>query len=85
MGKPVRWEHRIQPAESIGGYERTQGSEPSPYLEEKEINRDSGSSGERNRISPNLGSLNRGVVGPATVGLSIRRLGEGAGKLLHRA
>ena len=25
----------VRPAESIGGYERTQGSEPSQYLEEK--------------------------------------------------
>jgi hypothetical protein len=85
MGKPVRWEHRIQLAEYIGEYEQTRGSEPSQYPEGKEINRDSGSSGERNRTSPNLGSLNQGVVGPATVGLPIRRLGEGAGKLRHRA
>ncbi len=31
-------EHRERPAESIGGYERTQGSEPSQYLEEEEAN-----------------------------------------------
>jgi hypothetical protein len=28
----------VRPAESIGGYERTQGSEPSQYLEEKKAN-----------------------------------------------
>ena len=43
----------IQPAESIGGYESTQGSEPSQYLVENKSNRDSESSGERNRKSPN--------------------------------
>ena len=66
MGKPVRCEHRIQLAEYIGEYEPTRGSEPSQYPEGKEINRDSGSSGERNRNSLNPGSLNWGVVGPAT-------------------
>ena len=30
MSKP-----HVRPAESIGGYEQTQGSEPSQYLEEK--------------------------------------------------
>jgi hypothetical protein len=35
MGKPFRCQHRKRPAESIGGYEQTQGSEPSQYLEEK--------------------------------------------------
>ena len=30
MSKP-----HVRPAESIGGYERTQGSEPSQYLKEK--------------------------------------------------
>ena len=35
MGKPSRCQHRERPAESIGGYEPTQGSEPSQYLEEK--------------------------------------------------
>ena len=66
MGKPVRCEHRTRLAEYIGEHEPTRGSEPSQYPEGKEINRDSGSSGERNRNSPNLDSLNRGVVGPAT-------------------
>ena len=44
----------IRPAEYIGGYELTQGSEPSQYLEENKSIRDSESSGERNRNSPNL-------------------------------
>ena len=35
MGKPFRCQHRKRPAESIGGCEQTQGSEPSQYLEEK--------------------------------------------------
>ena len=35
MGKPSRCQHRERPAESIGGRELTQGSEPSQYLEEK--------------------------------------------------
>ena len=35
MGKPFRCQHRKRPAEYIGGYEQTQGSEPSQYLEEK--------------------------------------------------
>ena len=47
-GKPS-----LRPAEYIGGYERTQGSEPSQYLVENKSNRDSESSGERNRKSPN--------------------------------
>ncbi len=35
MGKPNRrTNRRLQPAESIGGYELTRGSEPSQYPEE---------------------------------------------------
>ena len=51
----------IQPAESIGGYEPTQGSEPSQYLEENKSNRDSESSGERNRNSPNRRACTAGL------------------------
>ena len=35
MGKPPLANPEGSSAESIGGYERTQGSEPSQYLEEK--------------------------------------------------
>ena len=35
MGKPVRCEHRTQPAEYIGEHEPTRGSEPSQYPEEE--------------------------------------------------
>ena len=35
MGKPTAVKPHVRPAESIGGHERTQGSEPSQYLEEK--------------------------------------------------
>ena len=38
-------------AESIGSVGRTEGTETSQYLEAEEINRDSESSGERNRRS----------------------------------
>ena len=34
-GETFSAESGKRPAESIGGYERTQGSEPSQYLEEK--------------------------------------------------
>ena len=34
-GETLPGKTRERPAESIGGYERTQGSEPSQYLEEK--------------------------------------------------
>jgi hypothetical protein len=54
-------EVRRRPAEYIGGYEPTQGSEPSQYLEENKSNRDSESSGERNRNSPNLGVYTGGL------------------------
>ena len=40
-------------AEFIGGEKRTQGSEPSQYLEEEKAISDSESSGERNRNSLN--------------------------------
>jgi hypothetical protein len=53
-GNPTDYS-RLQPAEYIGGCEPTQGSEPSQYLEENKSNRDSESSGERNRNSPNRG------------------------------
>ena len=44
--------------------ERTQGTETSKYLVEREINRDALSSGERTGQSPNRGPCGRGVVGP---------------------
>jgi hypothetical protein len=44
--------------------ELTSGTETSKYLEEREINRDAQSSGERTGYSPNRGPCGRGVVGP---------------------
>ena len=38
-GETRAGEPSIQPAESIGGYEPTQGSEPSQYLEENKSQR----------------------------------------------
>ena len=35
MGKPGEMNSRYSPLNKIGGYEPTQGSEPSPYLEEE--------------------------------------------------
>ena len=65
MGKPILVKLGVLPAEYIGGYERTQGSEPSQYLEEEKTNSDSDSSGERNRNSLNRREQSRcGVVGP---------------------
>ena len=51
----------IRPAEYIGGYELTQGSEPSQYLVENKSNRDSESSGERNRKSLNRRACTAGL------------------------
>ena len=50
-GETQRDELTLRPAEYIGWYESTQGSEPSQYLVENKSNRDSESSGERNRKS----------------------------------
>ena len=44
--------------------ELTWGTETSKYPEEREINRDARSSGERTGQSPNRGPSDRGVVGP---------------------
>ena len=52
-GETQRDELTLRPAEYIGWCESTQGSEPSQYLVENKSNRDSESSGERNRKSPN--------------------------------
>ena len=60
-GETQRDELPLQPAEYIGGYELTQGSEPSQYLEENKSIRDSESSGERNRNSPNPGIYTWGL------------------------
>ena len=64
MGKPRPVNPVYGPLNKIGGCELTQGSEPSQYLEENKSNRDSDSSGERNR-----NSLNRRVY---TAGLQDR-------------
>ena len=52
-GETQRDELTLRQAEYIGWYKSTQGSEPSQYLVENKSNRDSESSGERNRKSPN--------------------------------
>ena len=49
------------PLNKIGGYELTQGSEPSQYLEENKSIRDSDSSGERNRNSLNRRACTAGL------------------------
>src|SRR5689334_11361078 len=57
--------------------EPTQGTETSQYLEEEKSTRDSASSGERTRKSPNRwGSNPAGVVGPS--GRHIERVAERA-------
>ena len=60
-GETQRDELTLRPAESIGWYESTQGSEPSQYLVENKSNRDSESSGERNRRSPNRRACTAGL------------------------
>jgi len=52
-GNPARFIARYPPTESIGRWRLTQGTETSKYLEEEKAIRDSVSSGERKRKSPN--------------------------------
>ena len=68
----------IQPAEYIGRYEQTQGSEPSQYLEEKKATAIPKvvASEIGNSPNPNASSDASGVVGPATVELPIQSLVE---------
>jgi hypothetical protein len=61
-----------RPAEYIGGYEQTQGSEPSQYLEEKKETSIAKVVASEIAISPNRRYFGIcGVVGPATVELPI--------------
>ena len=78
MGKPTRVKPVVRPDESIVGNERTQGSEPSQYQEEKKetsipkvVASEIGTS--LNQSSP---SGEAGVVGSATVELPIQSLAE---------
>ena len=69
MGQPGAGHSASPASECIGGEERTRGSEPSQYPEEKDSNSDSPSSGERKGISLNRwdvigrGRCSSGVVG----------------------
>jgi len=56
MGNPGD-ECRLSSAEYIGSEKPTQGSETSQYLQEKKINRDSPSSGERKGNSLNYADV----------------------------
>ena len=83
MGEPSRGNALLPAAERIGGQEATGG---------REINRDPGSSGERNRASPNRRACKRaGVSAPVLLGgategriprplLQTSHLGERPGK-----
>ena len=65
MGEPIPL-CGIFPAEFIGSVKLTRGIETSQYPEGREINRDSESSGERNRMS-----LNRCRVKPECVAMTV--------------
>ena len=54
MGKPTSTHIDVAVTEYIGDERPTRGIEPSQYPEEKKSSRDSVSSGERTRTSPNL-------------------------------
>ena len=64
MGEPGWGNAQSSVAESIGHGTRTEGTETSQYLEEKEIKRDCPSSGERTGNSLNqVRAIESGVVG----------------------
>jgi hypothetical protein len=64
MGEPGRGNARSSLAEFIGQGTRTEGTETSQYLEGKESNRDSPSSGERTGHSLNqVRAIGSGVAG----------------------
>ncbi len=67
MGKP-RWSHvQRSPAESIGGLRRTEGSEPSQYLEEEKSNEiPSVAASERGTAQTGVASATPGLWGLAT-------------------
>ena len=74
MGKPGGGHAPSRALEYIKCPAPTQGSETSQYLKEKEIKRDSQSSGERNGMSPNrLDSFSRGC----RAGICDSRVGRG--------
>ena len=67
----------VCPAESIGGSRRTEGSEPSQYLQEKKETSIPKVVASEIGSSPNLNDYGHlGVVGPATVELPIQFLAE---------
>ncbi len=75
MGKPTSIHIEVAVAEYIGNARPTGGIEPSQYPEERNSNRDSVSSGERTRNSPNL---------PVYSGRGCRTAHMGVSKLLRR-
>jgi hypothetical protein len=83
MGKPARFYRRARPAESIGGCEPTQGSEPSQYLEEKKSNEIPKVAASEIGTAQTPVFISEGCR-TASVELPIRRLGEPAGKQGHR-
>jgi hypothetical protein len=77
---------QVHPAEYIGRSERTQGSEPSQYLEEKKETSIPKVVASEIGTSPNPSHYGAsGVVGSAIVELPIPLLAESSGKGIHRA
>ena len=87
MGEPGRSNVRSSLTESIGQGTRTGGTETSQYLEGKESNRDSPSSGERTGSSLNqIRVIGFGVAGRSRGKpgeLQSQAIVEGSGKCRH--
>ena len=87
MGEPGRSNVRSSLTESIGQGTRTEGTETSQYLEGKESNRDSPSSGERTGTSLNqIRVIGFGVAGRSRGKpgeLPSQAIVEGSGKSRH--
>ena len=63
-GNPLRIKFGEQPAEYIGGYEPTQGSEPSQYLEEKKSTENPRVAASEIGRAQTVPACRSGVVGP---------------------
>ena len=87
MGEPGRSNVRSSLTEFIGQGTRTEGTETSQYLEGKESNRDSPSSGERKGSSLNqIREIESGVAGRSRGKpgeLQSQAIVEGSGKCRH--
>ena len=87
MGEPGRSNVRSSLTEFIGQGTRTEGTETSQYLEGKESNRDSPSSGERTGSSLNqIREIESGVAGRSRGKpgeLQNQAIVEGSGKCRH--